>query len=389
MKILYSLPHPADSLDSEQAGHTVRARAMLGALETLGHDIIRLEAASNPRSQSAVKTYRSVVKKLLPRPVAQRMRDLARVAYSRNYGARLIEAIHQHQPDVILETHIAFSVAGKMASAQTGIPLILDDVAPSWEEEQQYGVGAKQLALNTHREVTQQASLLVAVSGVIRQHLIDERIAENKIITVHNGINAAKFHTGIDSLAIRNRYHIPADAVVIVFVGSFQPYHRVDLLIEAFAHVKTDAYLFLVGDGQRRPEAKALCEKLGLTERVIFTGRIPYEQVADYSAVGDIAIMPATNSYGNPMKIYEYMALGQAVLAPRQETITEIVTHAQDAYLFEPENVGAITEALERVIVDGELRHRLGQSAAQQAIHFTWEARAKSLEAAIGKIREL
>lgn len=385
MKLVYSLPHPADHLESEQAGHIVRARAMLAALESLGHEIIRVEAAADQRTQAAVGTYRRVVKKLLPRPVAMRMRDLARVANSRRYAGRVIEAVTQHRPDLIFETHIAFSLAGKVASEQTGCPLVLDDVSPSWEEEQQYGVGSRRLALDTHHDVTQHARLVIAVSGVIRRSLIEDGVPAQKIVTISNGINEALFHPGIDGRAQRARCGISADAVVIVFVGSFQPYHRVDLLLDAFARVSTSrpAHLLLIGAGKYLAETQAAVTNLGLDNRVTFAGRIPYQDVASYTAAGDIAIMPATNSYGNPMKVYEYMALGKTVLAPDQETITEIVTHGNNAYLFEPGNVESMAVALKTVIEDEDLRVRLGRRAADDARQHTWTKRAETLQQAI------
>lgn len=386
MKIVYSLPHPADKLSSEQAGHTVRASAMLGELEKRGHQIFTIEAASGQGSQTAVKTYRTVVKKLLPRPIAMQMRDRARVAYGHRYGERLIEAVEKHHPDVILETHIAFSQAGQRASERTGCPLALDDVAPSWEEEQQYGVGAGKLAREIHRTVTGKASLLVAVSGVIRRLLTEDGIPDSKIVTISNGIDPSFFQSHSES--VRKRYRIPHDAVVILFVGSFQPYHRVDLLIEAFAKVKVNppAHLLLVGEGQRTPEAKAAAERLGLMDKITFTGRIPYQEVAEYVTAGDVAVMPATNSYGNPMKIYEYMAQGKAVVAPNQETITEIVTHQHNAVLFQPENVDGLAAALQTVIEDANLRRKIAQQARIDADSHTWAKRAEVLEHALEKI---
>ncbi|NWF71307.1 MAG: glycosyltransferase [Chloroflexi bacterium] len=389
MKIVYSLPHPADSLSSEQAGHTVRASAILGVLEKRGHEIIRVEAARGSGAQTAVKTYRSLVKKLLPRFIANQMRDRARVAYSLNYAGRLQQVVEQARPDVILETHIAFSLAGKTVSEKTGIPLGLDDVAPSWEEAQQYGGGAGGLAQRTHHEVTQQASLVVAVSQEIRRLLKEDGVAESKLVTISNGIDHKFFQTGTGGAEVRARYGIPADTVVIVFVGSFQPYHRVDLLLEAFAQVKTDtpARLLLVGEGQRTPEAKAAADRLGINARVTFTGRIPYDQVAQYVAAGDVATMPATNSYGNPMKIYEYMAQSKAIIAPDQPTITEIVAHGESAYLFQPENVGALAAGLKRLIEDGGLRTKIAQRARADADQHTWEKRGEAMEQALEKIR--
>ncbi|MFC1959486.1 glycosyltransferase family 4 protein [Chloroflexota bacterium] len=388
MKILYSLPHPADTLQSEQAGHTVRARAILTALEKLGNEIVMVEAAADQQTQKAVSTYRGLVKKFIPRPLAMRMRDAARIAYGRRYAARLLAAIEQHQPDVILETHIAFSEAGKIAAEQTGLPLILDDVAPSWEEEQQYGVGLAQRARDIHRAVTGQARLLVAVSDVIRRLLIEEGQPAGKIITVHNGINDGYFNAGVDGRVWRDHYGLADDTVVIGFVGSFQAYHRVDLLVEAFAQIKTDhaTHLLLVGEGKYTPAVKAQVQQLGLTDRVTFTGRIPYTDVAAYTAACDIAVMPATNTYGNPMKVYEYMAMAKPVVAPDQETITELATHQENAYLFPTEDVPALAATLQTLIDDEGLRQRLGQQAAQFAQEHTWDKHAVLLHEAMHKL---
>jgi glycosyltransferase involved in cell wall biosynthesis len=388
MKIVYSLPHPADKLKSEQAGHTIRATAMLGALEQLGHEIVRVEAASSGQSQTAVNVYRKVFKRLLPRPIAMRMRDMARVKYSRGYAQRLLKVIEENQPDIILETHIAFSLAGKIASEQTGLPLVLDDVAPSWEEETEYGVGAKQLARDTHKEVTTQASMLVAVSEAIRGFLIEDGVPNEKIVTISNGIRGDLFHTKVDGTPRRNEYGIADDAIVIVFLGSFQPFHRVDLLLEAAAKLETDQkiHLFLVGGDKRVPEYEAMAHKLGLADIATFTGRIPYEDVASYIAAGDIAIIPATSSYTNPMKLYEYMALGKAVLAPRQPNVVEIATHDENAYLFEPEDLDSMIAALKIMIEDAPLREKLGNNAAKRGAENTWMKRGEILEAGLKKI---
>ncbi len=388
MKIVYSLPHPHDRLDSEQAGHIVRARALLAALEQLGHEIVRVQAASGGGSGAAVSTYRQVVKKLLPRPLAMRMRDMGRAAFGRRYAQHLIDVVRNEQPDVILETHIAFSVAGKEASRATDIPLVLDDVAPSWEEERQYGVGAKKLALTIYREVTGQASLLVAVSEVIRRLLVEDGLPEEKIITVSNGIDEAAFRPSAKGAAVRERLGIGPETVVIVFVGSFQPYHRVDLLLDAFARIpgRERARVLLVGEGRETPAAQAHARALNIADRVTFAGRIPYREVADWVAAGDIAVMPATNTYGNPMKVYEYMAVGKAIVAPDQPTITEVVQHGDTAQLFEPGSIDALAKALTALTDDPELRARLGAAAAQAALQHTWTQRAKTLATAMEHI---
>src|SRR5262249_55193903 len=141
---------------------------------------------------------RNVVKKILPRRIALSLRDQGRISHGQRYAGRLREAIEQTRPDVILETHVAFSLAGALAHEQTGVPLVLDDVAPSYEEEQQYGVGLKLAARDIHRRVTGQASLLVAVNNAVRRILIADGLPAEKIVTVENGYDSHAFRPDID-----------------------------------------------------------------------------------------------------------------------------------------------------------------------------------------------
>ncbi|MBK6794312.1 MAG: glycosyltransferase [Anaerolineales bacterium] len=80
------------------------------------------------------------------------------------------------------------------------------------------------------------------------------------------------------------------------------------------------------------------------------------------------------------------MALGKAVIAPNQDTITEIAKHNQNAYLFEPENVQSLGLAIQMLIEDANLRRILSENAGKLASSFTWQTRAKVLEQAILKI---
>ncbi len=384
MNILYSLPHPADSLASGQAGHVIRAAALLGALERLGHHIQRVEAARSGGAKASVSLYRNVVRRFLPRPIAMRLRDRMRIRHGQRYAQKLLALIEQRRPDLILETHIAFSRAGMLASRLSGVPLVLDDVAPAWEEEQQYGVGLRRAARAIHTEVTAQAHLLIAVNQTLAKQLVEDGAPPEKVIVVPNGIDAELFRADLDGAPIRARCGIPPDAVVIGFVGSFQPYHRVDLLLRAFAQLE-DAHtrLLLVGQGITSAACQNLAAQLGIGARAIFAGAVPYAQVPSYLAAADIAVMPATNAYGNPMKVYEYMAMGKALVAPDQPTITEIAQHGESAYLFPPEDITAMARALQTLISDSALRQRLSIHGQALAAQHTWPKRAEILQQAL------
>ncbi len=388
MKILYCLPHPAHRLDSKEAGHIVRANAILDGLRKEGHEIVAVQAADSATTQAAINAHRGLIKRFLPRTLALCFKDIARIIFSRRFAARVIETIRKERPDCILETHVALTVAGLRASKATNCPLVIDDLAPWWEEEIEYGVHFRRLTRRVYDQTTAQASLLIAVSSEIRQSLIDIGHSPEKIALVSNAIDESVLGTGGDGISVRRKFGIPEDAVVIVFTGSFQDYQRVDSLLAAYAELRTTrpVHLLLIGDGRNRSQVEALAREMGIAEKVTFTGHVPYNAVAEYTAAGDIAVIPATNDYGNPMKLYDYIALGKPVVAPDQSTITDIVTHGESALLFEKEKTGGLSAALTKLVEDTNLRESLGKRVRDLAEEHTWQRRGQTLSKALQTI---
>ena len=97
-------------------------------------------------------------------------------------------------------------------------------------------------------------------------------------------------------------------------------------------------------------------------------------------------MIPGTASYTNPMKLYEYMAVGKAVVAPDQPTVTEVVTHGENVYLFTSQDADSLAGALETVINSPDLRERLGANAAALAPDFTWERRGELMQGEMQKM---
>lgn len=381
MKILYSLAHPSHLLSTVTSGHAIRASALLNALTTLGVDVVIDQAASDG-SQVAVGTYRQLIKKVVPRPLALHLRDQARVQFSKAYGERLIDIVRQEQPDVILQTYMALNLSGKIVTEATGVPLVLDDTAPLSRNRQSYKVSDETRAREIHTALTHAATLCVAVNEPIRRSLAEEGIPPEKLIKIPNGIRGELFNPRVDGSIVRAKCGFAINTIVIIFVGFFQVYHRLDMLLHAFQQleVSQDVRLLLVGEGKAYDATVDLAHKIGIHDRIIFTGQIAHEDVPHYIAAADIAVLPAHKPYGNPVKLYEYMALGKAVIAPNDETVTEIGTHGRNLMTFEAGNILALEQALTTLIEDASVRQHLGIVAAHTiAEEHTWLQRATTL----------
>lgn len=378
MKIIYSLPD-----DSET--QPLRANALLLALEQRGHDIVFVDTQEASDKGIAGRLYQTLVGKWLPSRIASRLTETERVTHSREYSQRLIQMIHNTHAQLIFETYTPFSLAAKLASESTEVPYLLDNVLPSWEKQEGDRAALNVKLMEVHHTMTRNAKLMIAINQVTRANLLNEALPEDRLMVLENGIDGKAFHPGVNGTGQRHQLSLPDEAIVFVYVGTFKPSQRLDLLLHAFAQLPTDyqPYLLLVGSGETHEQITALATTLHIAERVHLIGEIPFTEVPPYIAAGDIAVLPGSDPYGNPMTIYEYMGIGCAIIAPDQATITEILTHNENGFLFEHEDVASLTTAMHTLATDQALRQRLGKKAAEDAIQHTWSKRAETLEAAI------
>ena len=151
---------------------------------------------------------------------------------------------------------------------------------------------------------------VVVVSSALKKYLTDRYPeVENKVIVTPNAINLNKLKVEEKSVSkLRSKLHFD-QKTVIGFVGSIFPYHGVDRLLDAFASLSSsypDARLLIVGDGETRTQLEARSSQLKLHEKIHFSGNVKHSEVPNYIELMDIAVMPKSNWYGSPVKIFEY-----------------------------------------------------------------------------------
>src|SRR5262249_10883957 len=149
--------------------------------------------------------------------------------------------------------------------------------------------------------------------------------------------------------------------IVLGFAGFVRDWHGLGAVIELLGQRETPPSLamLVVGEGPALPALKARARALGIGDRVHFAGLIGRDAVARVIAAFDIALVPKCLEYASPLKLFEYMALKKAIVAPNQDNIREILSNGVSALLFDPERPESMTTAITQLSADPELRARL------------------------------
>lgn len=212
------------------------------------------------------------------------------------------------------------------------------------------------------------ADYVVVMNEAVRQLTVERGVPEEHIRLVPNAVDAHKFVP---------RSGRPGS--VIGFIGSFVDYEGIELIVRAAAQLLARGFevqVHLVGDGPEHSRVSRLVEQLGLVDRVTMTGRVPHDQVIlEYEKI-DIMVYPrlvtAATTTITPLKPFEALAMEKAVVVSDVPPLREIAGDGTRALIFPAGETSGLVEALERLIVDEDLRCQLGRRGRE------WVARERS-----------
>ena len=380
MKILYH--HRTASKD----GQAVHIEELIGALRELGHEVRVVGPTESGGSMGDDATWVHKLKATLPKAAY----EILELAYTLFAYRRLVSAAREFQPHFIYERYNLFLLAGAMLKRRLGLPLLLEVNAPLAEERGRFGgLGLPRLARWAESRAWRGADFVLPVTSVLAAHVTAVGVTSEHIFVIPNGINRAHFAAAPRVEIAKQKLDL-TDSLVLGFTGFIRDWHGVDRVIRWMASpdAPINAVLLVVGDGPVRGDLEQLATDLSLRDRVRFTGVVPRERVPEQVAAFDIALQPAVVAYASPLKLFEYLALGKAVIAPRQPNIEEILAHEDNALLFNAAEPGAMEQALTRLCEDPDLRARLaaGAVATIDRLDLTWLGNARRVSDLAGKV---
>jgi len=218
------------------------------------------------------------------------------------------------------------------------------------------------------RHVLRNADLCICVCSWLMREIIKRGADPVKVALVPNGVSLEAFSPVIDGSEVVHNYGLEGRKIVI-FVGSFTNQHNISLLIRSMrliVETRRDVSLILVGDGPTMNNMQKLAGESGVTEDVLFAGRVPHKSIPKLLAASHVAVVPLTRSttVGEmiPLKVLEYWAMQKPVVTTRAGV--EGIPEARDGenVLFVEEDDRSMADGILRVLGDDRLAKKLGEN---------------------------
>ncbi len=297
---------------------------------------------------------------------------------------------------------------GVRLSRSNKLPLVVEYngsevwVARHWGQRLTYERVAEAAELQTLRH----AHVVVTISNALRDELLERGLEHERIVTYPNCFDPAVFDPALfseaDSARLRSELGLRSNACVATFLGTFGMWHGAEVFARAIRRLcesdtaPPDLQFLFVGDGLRFKLVREILDTSACKARVRFAGLVPQAVAPAYLAASDILVSPhvpnqdGSRFFGSPTKLFEYMAMGKAIVASDLDQIGEVLRNSLRptepgltaeraagegllAMLVEPGDDEALARALGLLAGNAPLRDALGRNARREALQtYTW-----------------
>ncbi|MFC7862036.1 glycosyltransferase [Arthrobacter koreensis] len=379
-KVLYTLHN---ALPYHSAGYATRTHGLLSGLNRSGFDVEGVTRLGYPFDmpgkadlgpiESSHLVDGVTYSHLSTQPGLEMKKPL--FDYVQRYAAALEAFASQRKPAIL---HAASNhwngLATVTAANRLGIPSVYE-VRGLWEvtrgsrNPEWVDSGMYRMISRMEADAAKGATSVLTITRALKDELVRRGVDESKITVVPNGVDTNRFRPLNRDNALAEQLGVQ-NKTVIGYVGSILDYEGLELLLEAAQAMKStrkDFHVLIVGDGAELDSFKHFAAKMELGNVVTFTGRVPHADVERYYSIIDIAPFPrlplAVCEMVSPLKPFEAMAMGKAVVASDVAALAEIVIDEATGLLHKKGDAGDLQRALEKLLDDSMLRKSLGERA--------------------------
>lgn len=300
-------------------------------------------------------------------------------AYLDDWATALVPVVAQERPEVI---HVHSGARG-YESALVGLAVgraldvpVVYEVRGFFESLWTSDVGwSEQSEIYRRRHDTEtrcmrEAAAVVTLSDSMREDILARGVPGERVHVVPNGVDPTLFTPRERSVTMLRRWGLE-DRFIFGYVSNLDHYREgQELLIEAAVELRRRGVLataLIVGDGGRREALEKLAIDVGAGDAVVFTGKVPHDEVLDYYALLDVFVVPRVDERAarlvTPLKPFEAMAMGVPVVVSDLPALREVTGHGSRGVAFRTGDVDSLVQVLQELHADPERRRSVAAAA--------------------------
>jgi glycosyltransferase involved in cell wall biosynthesis len=291
--------------------------------------------------------------------------ELFELAFNLIAVIRLRKTVKEKNITLIYERYSLFMFSSVWWAKRHNLPIVLE-INDSCQVQRVRSLTFKKLAAKIEAWIFKNATGLVFISTRFQQ-VAEQAYGEiaNSVVSP-NGADLDKFIIDEASgAALRNKLGIE-DKIVLGYVGAFVHWHGIDWFVDLVCErlkQTPDLVLLLVGDGVAFDGIKNKVIEAGVESQVILPGKVPHHEVSSFLSAMDLGILPDSNDYGSPMKLFEFMAMGKGMIAPDFSPIAEVVQDNETSWLFPAGDRQACIDKVFAIVNDKNAHKTVGLNA--------------------------
>ncbi|HWJ95117.1 MAG TPA: TIGR04063 family PEP-CTERM/XrtA system glycosyltransferase [Telluria sp.] len=355
MKVLHVLDHSIPL----HSGYTFRTRSILREQRALGWETFHVTSAKQGAGDALEETVDGLHFYRTPAsngPLA-RLPVLNQKEVIDGLARRLEQIIPQVKPDV-LHAHSPSlnAVAALRAGKKFGIPVVYE-VRAFWEDAAVDHGTAKENGLRykltraLETWALRRADAVTTICEGLRRDIVARGIPAEKVTVIPNAVDVDKFSVGGSADPQLKAKLGLSGSRLIGFIGSFYAYEGLDILLRAVPSLTRrlpDLRVLLVGGGPQEQQLRALAKQLRIEDKVVFTGRVPHDQVQHYYDLLDVLVYPRSSmrltDLVTPLKPLEAMAQGRVLAASDVGGHLELIADGKTGVLFKADDPASLAD---------------------------------------------
>lgn len=377
MKVLYIHRTQGKGVEQVHVQGIVRAFHRAGwKIDILGPPGIKLGCVKN---QKIKRNKKNSFYRYIAQTINEPFFEICELCYNIVSFFRVFIRLIFGNYELVYERYSLFNLGSLIAAKLFSVPIVME-VNDSANIERSRNLHFDKLARWLEKNILNNANLVVTVSNAFKNKLVEAGIDGEKILITANAVDSEEWA----DLNLKNDKN---KIIRIVFIAAFVKWHKPGFMIETFGKLCSmheNIRLLMVGNGPELIKAQKKAQNLNIASQIVFTGHIETTGIKQLLSTCHIGVMAHSNEHGSPMKIFEYMAAGLAVVAPKFAPICEVIENHVTGLIFEPLNTDKFVHCLSRLILDHGLRSQLGIKAREHVLkRHTWD---KNLSRVLGML---